>query len=56
MTEAMQIRVSSEIENRIDDNNSTVARRAGEPDLILRPCVESVMSVFSLTQKKEQAI
>jgi hypothetical protein len=44
ITEAMQIKVSNEIENRMEDNNSTVDRRAGDPDLMLRPCVESVMS------------
>ena len=43
MTDAMQITVSSEIENRIDDSNSTDARSVREPQLSFMPCVETVM-------------
>ena len=43
MTDAMQITVSSEIENRMDDSNSTDARRVREPQLTFMPSVETVI-------------
>jgi hypothetical protein len=52
MTEAMQISVSKETENRIDDSNSTPARHGREPDLSAKPCVETVIKKLSLSQKK----
>jgi hypothetical protein len=39
----MQITVSSEIENRMDDSSSTDARRLREPQLTFIPWVETVM-------------
>ena len=44
ITEAMQITVNSEIENRIDDSNSTAARTGRDADLISMPSVETVIS------------
>jgi hypothetical protein len=41
MTDAMQIKVSSDIENRIDDSNSTPARRALERVCKRKPSVDS---------------
>lgn len=43
MTDAMQITVSSEIENRMEDSNSTDARRVREPQLTFMPSVETVI-------------
>jgi hypothetical protein len=43
MTDAMQITVSSEIENRIDDSNSTAERKVCDPVLTRRPWVETVV-------------
>ena len=44
MTDAMQITVNSEIENRIDDNSSTAARMKRERVWRSIPSVESVMN------------
>ena len=43
ITDAMQITVSNEMENRIDDSNSTDARSVREPQLSFMPWVETVM-------------
>jgi hypothetical protein len=43
MTEAIQITVSSEIEKRMDESNSTAARKEREPQLSRMPLVETVM-------------
>jgi hypothetical protein len=43
MTEAMQMTVSSEMENRMDDSSSTHARTPREPRLSFMPWVETVM-------------
>lgn len=44
--------VSKEIENRIEDSNSTAARIKREPDWSSRPWVETVMAADGqLTQK-----
>jgi hypothetical protein len=43
MIEAMQITVSNEIENRIEDSNSTAVRQACEPFFNRKPCVETVI-------------
>jgi len=43
MTEAMQMTVSSEMANRIDDSSSTAARSRGEGEARGRPWVEAVM-------------
>jgi hypothetical protein len=39
----MQITVSSEMENRMDDSSSTAARQLREPQLTFIPSVETVM-------------
>jgi hypothetical protein len=46
MTDAMQMTVSSEIENRIDDKSSTTMRHKREPDSSSMPWVETVMSLL----------
>ena len=43
MTDAMQMLVSSEMAQRIDDSSSTDARRVREPQESLMPWVETVM-------------
>lgn len=43
MMEAMQITVSKEIENRMDDSNSIAMRHACEPFFNLKPCVDTVI-------------
>ncbi|UUZ78674.1 hypothetical protein LP414_09960 [Polaromonas sp. P1(28)-13] len=43
MTEAMQMTVSSEMENRMDDSNSTEARSVRGPQLTFMPSVETVI-------------
>jgi hypothetical protein len=45
MTEAMQMTVSSEIENRMDESSSTTLRQVREPVSSSMPWVETVMSV-----------
>jgi hypothetical protein len=45
MTDAIQMSVSREIENRIDDNSSTTLRQTREPESSSMPCVETVMSL-----------
>jgi hypothetical protein len=45
MTEAMQMTVRSEIENRIDDSNSMVLRHVREPLPSSMPWVETVMPI-----------
>ena len=52
MTEAIQITVSSEMENRMDDNNSTAERQAREPEFNARPWVETVMRGRRNSKKK----
>jgi hypothetical protein len=44
MTDAMQITVSSEIANRMEDSNSTNALATREPMLTCMPWVETVMN------------
>ncbi len=43
ITDAMQMTVSSEMENLIDDNNSTVSLTMREPVRMCKPWVETVM-------------
>ena len=43
MTDAIQIIVSSDIENRMEDSNSTAARHACEPCFSRKPCVDTVI-------------
>jgi len=43
ITEAMQMTVNSEIENRMDESNSTDARHVREPQLTVMPSVETVI-------------
>src|SRR5579864_9149292 len=50
MTDAMQMIVSSEIEKRIDDSNSTAARTTGERVLTRSPWVETDIGGLSVTQ------
>ena len=52
----LQINVSSEMENRIEDSNSTAARIVREPVFNSRPWVETVMDGYAGNQKKRQAI
>ena len=54
MTDAIQITVNSEIENRMEDNNSTLARQAREPDFSSSPWVDTVIATHGV-QKKRQA-
>ena len=54
MTDAIQITVNSEIENRMEDNNSTLARQAREPDFSSIPWVDTVIATHGV-QKKRQA-
>jgi hypothetical protein len=56
ITDAMQITVSSDMENRIEDSNSTAARIVREPVFNSRPWVETVMDGGAGNQKKRQAI
>ena len=49
----MQITVSNEIENRIDDSNSTDARSVREPQLTVMPSVETVMRKFKLKVERK---
>ena len=53
MTEAMQITVSSEMANRMDDSSSTPARRAREPDWTRTPWVVSDMEIKGQEAKKK---
>jgi hypothetical protein len=48
----MQMTVSSEIEKRIDDSNSTAERKACDPVLTRRPWVETDMWVGSCDKKR----
>jgi hypothetical protein len=41
ISDAMQMTVSSDIENRIDDSNSTADRMLCDPMRGRRPCVET---------------
>jgi hypothetical protein len=43
MMDAIQIMVNNEIENRMEDSNSTPVRHACEPFLSRKPCVDTVM-------------
>ena len=53
MTDAMQITVSSEMENRIDDSNSTAERTAADPRRIVTPSVEiSALAALAGGMKK----
>jgi hypothetical protein len=56
MTDAMQITVSSDMENRMDDSNSTAARTAREPERTSRPCVETVMRGKVKLQQKGRVL
>lgn len=48
MTEAIQITVSNEMANRIEDNNSTLACKVREPRLTFMPSVETVIGEIRL--------
>jgi hypothetical protein len=48
----MHITVNNEMENRIDDSNSTDARHARVPDLSSMPCEETVMTQVADIKKK----
>jgi hypothetical protein len=52
MTEAIQITVNKEMEKRMDDSSSIVARMAREPDLSAMPWVESVIKGQLSLKKK----
>ena len=52
VTDAMQITVSSDIEKRIDDNSSTVARLNREPVVNSMPSVDTVMGDICRVEKK----
>ena len=54
MTDATQITVNNEIENRMEDSNSTLTRQAREPDFSSSPWVDTVMDACCV-QKKRQA-
>ena len=54
MTEAMQITVSSEMANRIEDSSSTPARRAWEPDFMRRPWVLSDMGGSGVCEARKK--
>jgi hypothetical protein len=56
MTDAIQITVSSDIENRIDDNSSTDARHILDPLVTSIPSVETVMREKMRSRKKGQPI
>jgi hypothetical protein len=49
----MQMTVNSDIENRIDDSNSTEARQARVPDFSSIPCEETVMTQMPISKKKQ---
>ncbi|MCY1372413.1 hypothetical protein D9M69_596170 [compost metagenome] len=53
ITDAMQMTVSSEMENRIDDNNSTVSLTMREPVRMCRPWVETVMEKWGKTVQQK---
>jgi hypothetical protein len=55
MMDAMQITVSSEIENRMDDKSSTASRNACDGVLMRQPWVETDMCVFSLETTVKRA-
>ena len=43
MIEAIQMTVNNEIENRMEDSNSTPDRHAWEPFFSRKPCVDTVI-------------
>ncbi len=55
MTDAMQMMVSSEIENRMEDSNSTLARQAREPDFSSSPWVDTVIATHGVHKKSRPA-
>jgi len=55
MTDAIQITVNSEIENRMEDNNSTLARQAREPDFSSIPWVDTVIATHGVQKKGRPA-
>ena len=53
MTDAIQITVNSEIENRMEDSNSTLARQAREPDFSSSPWVDTVIATHGVHKKRQ---